>query len=152
VDPVDRREQLRALGQRWTPARAAVLEVIGSTDAHLSAEQICHAVGERVPDVHRATVFRVLERMVELGVIAHVHLPHGATTYHLRQHDDPMHLHVRCRSCERVFDVGPEVLDEVARELRDSIGFRLDADHVALSGRCRDCETTAAETIDVDRH
>ncbi|MFV0524115.1 MAG: Fur family transcriptional regulator [Acidimicrobiales bacterium] len=138
------REQLRALGQRWTPARAAVLDVIGSTDAHLSADQISHAVSEHLPDVHRATVFRVLDRMVELGVIAHVHLPHGATTYHLRTHNDPMHLHVRCRTCERVFDVDPDVLDDAARDLADSIGFQLDADHVALSGRCQDCSTEPA--------
>ena len=142
---------LRALDQKVTPARRAVLEVVASTDAHLSADEIVSRVADLVPDVHRATVFRTLERLVELGLVAHVHLPHGATTYHLRQPGERMHLHVLCRTCGDVFDTDPALLDDVADALAASLGFRLAADHAALSGVCAVCASGSADDVDVER-
>jgi Fur family ferric uptake transcriptional regulator len=136
---VEWEERLRALGQRATPARRAVLEVISSTSDHLSADEIAVAVGERVPDVHRATVFRTLERLVSLGVVTHVHLPHGAATYHLTGPGERMHLHLLCRGCGEVFDTDADLLDDVADRVGRSSGFVLDADHTALSGWCARC-------------
>lgn len=145
METVDWSARLRELGQRVTPARRAVLEVLDSTGAHLSADEITELVVEAAPDVHRATVFRTLERLAELGVIAHIHLPHGATTYHLHRPGTRMHLHVLCRVCGRVFDTEPDLLDRVAKELFKTIGFTLAADHAALSGVCADCRAAGLE-------
>jgi Fur family transcriptional regulator, ferric uptake regulator len=131
--------RLRELGQRSTPARRAVLEVLGSTSDHLSADEIAVAVSERAPDVHRATVFRTLERLVSLGVVTHVHLPHGAATYHVGGSGDRMHLHLSCRGCGGVFDTEAGLLDDVAARVAGTLGFVLDPDHTALSGWCSSC-------------
>lgn len=136
---VDWEHRLRELGQRSTPARRAVLEVISSTTEHLSADELALAVADRAPDVHRATVFRTLERLVSLGVVAHVHLPHGATTYHLREPDERMHLHLLCRGCHEVCDADPGLLDDVVEQLLAVSGFELEPDHTALSGWCATC-------------
>lgn len=148
---VDAEQRLRELGQRWTPARRAVLEVIGSTSAHLSADEIAVAVARREPDVHRATVFRTLERLVSLGVVTHVHLPHGAATYHLQEADERMHLHLHCRSCGAVIDADPGLLDGVTARLSETSGFVLDPDHTALSGRCRACGEGSESSPDQPR-
>lgn len=137
---MDWESRLHELGQRSTPARRAVLEVIGATSAHLSADEIAVAVADVLPEVHRATVFRTLERLVSLGVVAHVHLPHGATTYHLREPDERMHLHLLCRGCGEVFDTDADLLDEVRSRLSNTVGFDLQPDHTALSGRCVSCQ------------
>lgn len=141
---MDWESRLHELGQRSTPARRAVLEVIGTTSEHLSADQIAVAVADRSPDVHRATVFRTLERLVSLGVVAHVHLPHGATTYHLREPQERMHLHLLCRGCGEVFDADADLLDEVRDRLAAASGFALQPDHTALSGRCARCQGESA--------
>lgn len=141
VSEVDWASYLRELGQRSTPARVAVLDVIGSTDEHLSADEIAVAVAERAPAVHRATVYRTLDRLVSLGLVAHVHLPHGATTYHVRGSDDGMHLHLSCRGCGAVLDADPGLLDDVAARLVLATGFVLDPGHGALSGWCSDCRS-----------
>jgi Fur family ferric uptake transcriptional regulator len=139
VDDPTTTSRLRELGQRVTPARQAVLEIVGSTDDHLSAEQIATLVAAREPDVHRATIFRTLDRLVSLGVLAHVHVPHAPTTYHLRRDDERMHIHVVCRECGGVFDADPALLDTAADELAETSGFVLEAEHTALSGRCASC-------------
>lgn len=130
---------LRTGGQRVTPARRAIIDVLASTGDHLSADDIIDELAKVEPDVHRATVYRTLDSLVHLGVINHVHLPHGAATYHLAGQETPHHLHLVCGSCDAVVDAPSDLLDDAARRAATTLGFRLDPDHVALTGWCRDC-------------
>jgi Fur family ferric uptake transcriptional regulator len=139
VTTSDWHERLRDHGLRTTVARAAVLDVVSETADHLSGEEIAHSVALREPAVHRATVFRTLERLVSAGIVAHVHLPHGATTYHLRRPAERMHLHLSCRTCGRVLDADAGLLDDVVDQLHEQYGFDLQPTHSALSGRCSSC-------------
>jgi len=143
---------LRSAGERVTPARYAVLRVIDAADLadeHLTAEQIGARVAEAEPSVHRATVYRTLTALVDTGVLSHVHLGGSATVYHLVEMTDSVepgqaHAHVQCQVCGRVFDVAPELFDDVAVSLRGDLGFVLDTGHAALLGTCHDCLTTPA--------
>ena len=128
---------LRQRGERMTSARRSMLEVLDASAEHLSADELAERLGSTGP--HRATVYRTLESLVRAGVVAHVHLPHGATTYHLVDPQDRAHLHLACRGCGAVLDVRADLLDEVAEELRSQARFELDPGHVALTGWCAAC-------------
>jgi len=136
---------LRAQGQRVTPARRAVVQVLAGTDAHLRADDVCALVEPVLPGVHRATVYRTLESLAELGVVTHVHSGRGAAVHHLAARPADAHLHSSCRLCGRVDDVAADLLDEVRRRLAREAGFQLDARHVALSGVCRNCRRREVE-------
>ena len=140
--------RLRAAGERVTPARYAVLRVVDSADAadeHLTAEQIGARVAEVEPAVHRATVYRTLTALSDIGVLSHVHLGGSAVVYHLAGDEtlEPAaaagHAHVQCHHCGRVFDVPPEAFASVAGRLQETLGFTLDTSHAALLGTCREC-------------
>jgi Fur family ferric uptake transcriptional regulator len=131
--------ELRGRGERVTTARIAVAEVLAATEEHLSAEQIAERAEQLRPGIHRATVYRALDALGELGLVTHVHLGRSGTTYHLAGELAAPHLHVRCTECGAVLDVDGKTLDPVRRRLHKELGFRLDADHVALLGTCRDC-------------
>lgn len=131
-------DALRTKGERVTKARRAVLTVLAGSDDHLSADQLADQLADLEPGTNRSTVYRTLESLVQAGIVSHVHLPHGATTYHLIA-DDHIHLHLLCRSCGRITDAPHDLLDEVAARLERSAGFRVDPDHVALTGWCRGC-------------
>lgn len=138
----DPQSQLLALlheqGGRLTPARRAVLNVlIDAGQAHLSADEIAQRVAERDPAVHRASVHRALDLFVTLGLVQHVHPGHGAARYHLPGHDGP-HMHLQCGKCGQLYDLPPDLLDEVGDRLTQ-LGFRLAPGHVALSGTCPAC-------------
>lgn len=124
-----------------TTPRRAVLTVLSQNPGHHSMDEIAVLVAEGSPHVHRASVYRTLVALTNLGVVQHVHLGHGATAYHLTGDDGP-HLHVQCRECGRIQDVPASVFDDAAARLRDGIGFVLDPTHVALSGLCRECAVT----------
>jgi Fur family ferric uptake transcriptional regulator len=144
---------LRAHGDRVTASRRAVVEALVAGDHHVTADEIVArvtatagraATGEDCggedgrggdPEAHRATVYRTLDRLEELGVVSHVHLGHGPSTFHL---DERPHHHAVCASCGAVVEVPLDALDDLASRLRDDHGFEL-SQHFALTGRCAAC-------------
>lgn len=144
--------QLRAAGERVTPARRAVLEVLAESREHLDAETVVARVDARAPGVHRATVYRSLQALVTHDVVAHTHVPGGPTIYHLASAvwGGPtgavhQHGHLQCTVCLRFFDMPTAWLDEVRRNALDALDFELDPSHAALLGRCSRCRNSATD-------
>ena len=132
---------LRAGGERVTPARRAVLRVLDEASGHLTAEVIAERVDQAEPGVHRATVYRSLQSLADLGVVAHTHVPHGATIYHLRTSPTEAagHAHLQCVHCERLFDIPPDWLVPLRDRMAAELDLELDVAHAALLGTCADC-------------
>jgi Fur family ferric uptake transcriptional regulator len=137
---------LRASGQRVTKPRVALLScIIAAGGEHLSADALLEQIAKVDPPIHRATVYRTLEGLTSVGVLRHVHLDRGLTAYHLvdtppaTPHGHAEHLHAQCSQCGEVTDLPAHVLGDTAIRIRRASGFRLDASHVALSGRCKNC-------------
>ena len=135
-------QRLRSRGERMTGPRRAVLTALVRSPGHPTVEDIATDVALIDSGVHRASVYRTLEALCDLGIVQHVHPGHGATTYHLVTGDGP-HLHGHCSGCGQIVDLPENLLDGVARRLAKDHGFTLDAEHVALSGWCPDCRPPA---------
>jgi Fur family transcriptional regulator, ferric uptake regulator len=128
---------LRERGLRLTPQRQQVLEALRRL-GHATPEQIFAAVSAHVPGVNITTIYRTLELLEELNLVTHVHLSHGAPTYHYAGEDD-LHVHMVCRNCEMVQELDTAELAPLAARLDEQYGFRLDIGHVSLFGVCRGC-------------
>jgi Fur family ferric uptake transcriptional regulator len=128
---------LRARGLRVTAQRERVLDAVRSL-RHATPEQI----GEAVPGVDAATVYRTLELLEELGLVRHTHLGHGAPSYRPAEDD---HIHVVCHSCGSVADAPPELVDDLQRRLLAERGFHLDRAHFTVFGRCGACAEAVPE-------
>lgn len=136
-------EHLRSSGQRATVARRAVVEALAG-HGHPNVDAVFAAVDAKTPGVHLATVYRTLDTLVELGLVTHVHVSHGPPVYHLHEPGGALeHLHAQCRVCKDVLDVPADVLAEARSLLAHDQTFTLDANHVALSGVCGRCTSTA---------
>ncbi|MDQ1714962.1 MAG: Fur family transcriptional regulator, ferric uptake regulator [Frankiaceae bacterium] len=133
--------KLKAVGGRVTSARIAVLSVLEASSDHLSADAIATAVQVLQPAVHRATVYRTLDSLVEVGVVSHTHLGHGAAVYHLI---DEEHIHSQCQRCGRIVDLDAGLLAAAGRVLLSEHGFVLDPSHSALLGTCAACAAATA--------
>ena len=124
-------ERLRARGMRMTPQRQQVLAAVRRLE-HATPEQ----VSEAVPEVDLTTVYRTLETLEQIGLLAHTHLGHGAPSYRLAEDD---HIHVVCHHCNAVVDVPSGLIEDLDRQLRADRGFRLDRSHLTIFGTCADC-------------
>jgi Fur family ferric uptake transcriptional regulator len=125
-------EQLRARGMRMTPQRQLVLDAVSRLE-HATPDQ----VSEAVPEVDVTTVYRTLETLEQIGLLAHTHLGHGAPSYRLADND---HIHVVCHHCNLVVDAPAGLVDELAQQLQSERGFAVDRSHLTIFGTCADCQ------------
>ncbi|MGI8532411.1 MAG: Fur family transcriptional regulator [Geodermatophilaceae bacterium] len=132
-------ERLRSQGYRLTPQRQMVLDaVIGL--GHATPDEIGARIHVSAPGVNITTVYRTLELLEELGLVRHTHLGHGPPTYHASDDD---HVHTVCHRCGTVASVPSEQLDAVVGWLAEQRGFVVDVGHIALSGYCTACASSA---------
>jgi Fur family transcriptional regulator, ferric uptake regulator len=74
-------------------------------------------------------------------MVTHTHLGHGAPTYHLATDAD--HVHLVCRDCGRVTEIGPDAIRPLITVLEERHGFETDVGHLTVFGRCADCRRAA---------
>lgn len=113
--------------------------MVASADHHLTAAEILAAVRADDPDFYESTVYRTLDRLVELGVVERVQLGAGGAVFHLPHQP---HHHLVCDLCGEVTEVPAAVLARVAGELRRAHGFELTSS-LSLSGTCAGCARSA---------
>ena len=124
-------------GFRVTSTRRAVVESIANNDAPFSAEDLA----EELPEVGRATVYRTLRLLQDMGYLCRVLMEDGSPRYQ-RSHKSHHH-HLICVACGDVRELDCEVSDMVAPALRRS-GFEPVGHRLEVYGRCRGCQERAA--------
>ncbi len=127
---------LRSEGKRVTKARRLLLNVLARHHEHLTADEIADLLREE--GVHRVTVYRTLDTLIEVGAVTHVHLPGGATAYHLATDS---HLHGHCIHCHKVVALPAGVFNRATQALLRSVGFAFDVNRSSLLGLCADCRS-----------
>ena len=128
---------LRDRGYRLTPQRMMVLEAIESSDDHISAEEIHSQAHAKYPYLNISTVYRTLELLKELGLVAETDLGGGRYLYH--PVGKAYHHHLVCRQCGRVRDIDVSAFGQLREELARRYGFDADFEHMAVFGTCKDC-------------
>ena len=138
----DVRSRLRARGLRWTPQRRVLLEVLERVDGHVTGAELvasCRAVD---PTTTPSTVYRTLDVLEELGILAHSHGRDGCEEFHIRPRAS--HGHLRCTVCHGTWDLRPGEVRALATGLRVDRGFEIALDHLTIEGRCADCAAAGA--------
>ena len=125
-------------GYRLTEPRRAVAGLIAEHEGHFTAaDLVAHARGRHL-GVGRATVFRALEVLTELGAIERIDLPNREHAYVVCE---PLHHHhVVCSRCGRVADIADEGLRAVVLEVARRTGYRVDEHRLELFGLCPACQ------------
>ena len=81
-------------------------------------------------------------------MVTHAHLGHGAPTYHLASHAD--HVHLVCRDCSRIAEIGPDAIRPLITALEERHGFETDVGHLTVFGRCQGSPPPLNEYIPSD--
>ncbi len=136
----DWRTELRARGYRLTPQRELVLQAVRELH-HATPEAILEHVQRVSVGINLSTVYRTLDLLEELGLVAHAHLGHGAPVYH--SSDEPEHVHLVCRTCGRVTEAPTSVADTLVDVVDESYGFDADVPHLTVFGTCASCTGAA---------
>jgi Fur family peroxide stress response transcriptional regulator len=126
----------RAGGVPLTVQRRVTLEVVLERDDHPTADQVFDSVKRRVPGVSRTTVYRVLDTLVEMGVIRRLHHPGPTARYDGKI---KRHHHLICKKCNKVIDIDNARLDRLRAPEEMPQGFEIEDFSVHFMGVCADC-------------
>ena len=131
-------EALQKKGYRLTPQRIMVVDALHSVDSHISAEEIFAKLKEKYPYANISTVYRTLELLKELGLVAEIEIGDGIARYHTREHSK--HHHLICNKCGRTTELPEADLQPLAESLLANHKFKADVRHLAIFGLCSKCQ------------
>jgi len=129
------RNQLVDKGLKVTPQRMAVLEAVHFLGNHPTAEMITEHIKSTHPNIATGTVYKVLDVLVESGLVKRVKTDKDAMRY-----DGIMdsHHHLYCSESERIEDYIDEELDRMleAYFIKKGIkGFRIEEIKLQINGK-----------------
>lgn len=127
-------QRLLNQGIRLTPSRLKVLWAVLAHGDHFAVEDI----HRQAPAVGRATVFRTMRLLQELGVVCRVLLEDGSLRYRLSLKGH--HHHLVCIACGHVQDLSLCSVTDLVAELAQRTGYRVEGHWLELYGRCSSCQ------------
>ncbi len=130
--------RLSELGYRLTPQRMMILSAIEGSESHISAEEIYAQVVAKYPHVNISTVYRTLELLKRLGLVTETDLGEGRVRYHPA--DKGHHHHLVCEECGAIIDLDESTLFPLKDALLRDYKFVADLRHLAIFGRCTNCQ------------
>ena len=135
------RAVLSRSGHRSGEARAAVIELLGEQRCCLSAQEIFDALRHAHRPVGFATVYRVLDVLLQRGLIQRVDLG-GVARYEPALASGEHHHHLVCDDCGRVEPFADAPLERALERVGGGLEYEIGAHDVVLRGSCVDCRAT----------
>ncbi len=124
------------MSQRLTVQKRAVLAALLARRDHPTADQLYGDVHARHPEVSRATVYRVLEGLVRMGLINKQ--PHPGTSVHFDANTGHHH-HLHCVRCDTIVDLDDRELERLRLAAPRTAGFEVHDFSVFFRGICLAC-------------
>ena len=128
---------LAARGLKLTLPRLAIVQVLSERAGHLSADEIWQAARALYQPLGRATAFRTIQQLVELGLLRPIYLGGGRLHYTLIRGGH--RHHVVCVQCGAVTELPGCPLTPPAEELAAAAGFEVQGHLVEFFGVCHAC-------------
>lgn len=120
--------------------KTAVLEALIRLD-HPTADEIYSDLHNDYPSVSRATIYRILNHMVDDEEILHLSMPKGPDRFDITLKN---HQHCRCLKCGRTFDIELSELDEIHQKIQNTTGFSVVRSSIVFEGLCPDCNNLSS--------
>lgn len=135
----DYEDLLSAVELEVTGNRLRVLEVIGNNSYPLSAADIFQTLG-RTGNINRVTVYRILDLLVDKGLVDRISTGGRAFYYGLAPNENHQpHPHFYCKRCGRMDCLTPDSLNVDSQGLWKTFPGRIDKVEVRVDGICKNC-------------
>jgi Fur family transcriptional regulator, ferric uptake regulator len=130
---------LQEAGLRRGGARTAVVEALAGHDCAVTALELDDELRRRRPPVGRASVYRALDQLEELGLVQRIEVTRGTAAYERVEPSGHHHHHAICRSCGRMVTFEDSGLEQAIRRVSKEMPFEISEHDVVLRGRCGRC-------------
>ena len=138
------REEVRTLFKAkkvpLTHQRLAVYEELAGRSDHPSAESLYESLRKPYPSLSLATVYKTLQTLHEMGMVARVDSPAAQARYDAIVET---HHHAVCTACGRIEDLFDPRLDKLPEPR--AAGFRIEGHSVHFHGLCARCAKASVQ-------
>jgi len=127
-------EYLRKKGNKITPHRLGVIDILINLKKPLSAEEIF----KKLKNVNLSTVYRILEWLAGEKVAQKISLEEDFDRYELSDKFSHHHHHFICTNCKKIKEIKCELVFK-KREIENKNKVKINSHSIELFGKCGDC-------------
>ena len=140
------RAHLRELGLPLTHQREVIGEILFESSRHLSADDIGQQLRERNEHIGKATVYRTVKLLVDVGLAVEHDFDEGFKRYEMRA--GPAHYnHLICTECGKVIDFSRPELELMQVAVAAEHGFQPVTRQFKIYGMCLDCTSAYPDSF-----
>jgi Fur family ferric uptake transcriptional regulator len=116
-----------------------VVEALARHDCAVTALDLDDELRRRKPPVGRASVYRALEQLEQLGLLRRLEVSRGVAGYERIEPDGEHHHHAICRECGRMIPFEDASLERAIDKVSGRMGFDAAEHEVTIRGHCERC-------------
>jgi Fur family ferric uptake transcriptional regulator len=132
-------ERLADAGYRRGGARRELLTLMGEQRCALTALELEQALADSGRRVSRASIYRILEELDEIGVIQRVEIGGGMARFEPLRRGRGHHHHLVCDRCGRLEPFSDEGLERAIKRVSERVALDVSEHEVVLHGACSAC-------------
>jgi Fur family transcriptional regulator, ferric uptake regulator len=130
---------LQSAGFRRGGARTAVIEALAEQQCAVTAFELEDELRRRKAGVARASIYRALEQLEQLGLLQRLEVCRGTAGYERVEPDGEHHHHAICRDCGRMIPFEDASLERAIDKVAGRMSFDVSEHDVVLRGLCERC-------------
>jgi Fur family ferric uptake transcriptional regulator len=131
---------LARAGHQRGGARERIIELLARQSCALSAVEIEDALRADGTPTGRASIYRVLDLLVEHGLVERVAVGPGQARFETIDPSGAHHHHLVCEECGRLVAFDDPGLERAIDSLSARLGVRVKHHDVLLRGACERCD------------
>lgn len=137
----DFKQLLRDNGLKFTIQREVILEMLYSSDEHLTPESLHHLIQEKHPDLNTgiATVYRTLSLLEDSDMVTSLSFGAQGKKYELGAKDH--HDHIICTKCGAISEFVDDEIENRQKKIAEELGFIIQEHSMQIYGICQLCQT-----------
>lgn len=136
----DFKQLLRDNGLKFTIQREVILEMLYSSDEHLTPESLHHLIQEKHPDLNTgiATVYRTLSLLEDSDMVTSLSFGAQGKKYELGAKDH--HDHIICTQCGAISEFVDDEIETRQKKIAEELGFLIQEHSMQIYGICQVCQ------------
>jgi Fur family transcriptional regulator, ferric uptake regulator len=131
---------LARAGMKRGGARERIIDLLAEESCALSAVEIEDALRADGKPTGRASIYRVLDLLVDHGVVERVAVGDGLARFERSEAGGEHHHHLVCDNCGKLVAFDDPALERAIDDLSSRLGVRVEHHDVVLRGACEECE------------
>ena len=134
---IDYLEIFHKNGYRVTNQRQVILDAICDADGHATVAEIYYLAKKLDSGIDRSTIYRVLDVLVELGIVNCAEGMNGERVYEMVK--EQPHHHLICKNCGHDIEIENQIIEEFYLNLQTAYNYEVEMDHLIVFGICSIC-------------